>query len=115
MDFTKAENKICRAIFEIGLQREFKKGMNEFAAIIDKWKSEKPEDNRESYYSIFTAVKDFDKHIAHRYDGLKNSWFYGTIVALLIDKVITAEDLKDFSEERKAELLLAVERNTKSR
>lgn len=110
MDFTKSENKLCRAIFEVALQREFARGMNEFAEIINKWKAEKPSDNRESYYSIFTAVKDFDKHIARRYDGMSNSDFYFIIIGLLVDKVITEDDLNGFSDERKAKLLTIAKR-----
>ncbi|TCD02332.1 hypothetical protein EZ449_18410 [Pedobacter frigidisoli] len=105
MDFSKAENKVARALFEIALQRELAKGMNEFDEILQKWKTERPQDNRESYYAIFTSVKDFDKHIARRYDGLKNSMFYNTIIGLLVDEVINAQDLIGFAQERQNELL----------
>ncbi|MCX2472853.1 hypothetical protein OQZ33_00780 [Pedobacter sp. MC2016-05] len=105
MNFTKAENKVARALFEVALQREFAKGMNEFSTILQKWKSQRPEDNRESYYAIFSSVKDFDKHIARRYDGLKNSMFYNTIIGLLVDEVINAQDLIGFTQERQNELL----------
>ena len=50
MEFTKAENRICRAIFQVALQREFIQGMTEFSVIMDKWKAEKPDDAKESYY-----------------------------------------------------------------
>lgn len=110
MDFTKSENKICRAIFEVALQREFARGMSDFAAILSKWQAEKPIDNRESYYSIFTAVKDFDKHIARRYDGMRNSDFYFILIGMLVDKVITEDDLNGFSDERKAALLTVAKR-----
>ncbi|RDC56741.1 hypothetical protein DU508_05940 [Pedobacter chinensis] len=110
MDFSKAENKICRTIFELALQREFQQGLNRFAEILDKWKTDKPDDMRESYYSIFNAVTDFDKHIARRYDGLRNSFFYNTIIGLLIDEIITANDLAAFSQDRQSELLSCAER-----
>lgn len=104
MDFSKADNKVARKLFEVALQRELKKEMQLFSEILDQWKTQQPEDNRDDYYKIFTAVKDFDKHIARRYDGLRNSWFLGTITALLVEKIITVDDLGDFSEEAKGEI-----------
>ncbi len=105
MDFSKADNKVARKLFEVALQRELIKGMHEFAEVLDQWKTQQPEDNRDDYYKIFTALKDFDKHIARRYDGLKNSWFFDTVIAMLLDKTITQADLEDFSEEAKTEIL----------
>lgn len=105
MDFSKADNKAARKLFEVALQRELKKEMQVFSEILDQWKTQQPEDNRDDYYKIFTAVKDFDKHIARRYDGLRNSWFLGTVTALLVEKIITTADLEDFSEEGKSQIL----------
>ncbi|WP_316827467.1 hypothetical protein [Pedobacter miscanthi] len=105
MDFSKADNKVARKLFELALQRELKKEMQVFSEILEQWKTQQPEDNRDDYYKIFTTIKDFDKHIARRYDGLKNSWFFDTVIALLTDKTITTADLEDFSEEAKSEVL----------
>jgi hypothetical protein len=104
MSFSKADNKVARKLFEVALQRELKKEMQAFSEILNQWKAQQPEDNRDDYYKIFTAVTDFDKHIARRYDGLRNSWFLGTVIALLVDKIITTADLEDFSEEAKNEI-----------
>ena len=108
MNFSKADNKVARKLFEIALQRELKKEMQVFSEILDQWKTQQPEDNRDDYYKIFTAVKDFDKHIARRYDGMRNSWFFDTIIAMLLDKTILLSDLEDFSEEAKSEILRAL-------
>ncbi|RBQ05895.1 hypothetical protein [Pedobacter miscanthi] len=105
MDFSKADNKVARKLFEVALQRELKKEMQLFSEILDQWKTQQPEDNRDDYYKIFSAVTDFDKHIARRYDGLRNSWFLGTVTALLVEKIITTADLEDFSEEGKSQIL----------
>ncbi|MDQ0636817.1 hypothetical protein QF042_000382 [Pedobacter sp. W3I1] len=105
MDFSKADNKVARKLFEVALQRELKKEMQAFSKILDQWKTQQPEDNREDYYKIFTAIKDFDKHIARRYDGLRNSWFFDTIIGMLLDQTLTQSDLEDFSEEAKSEIL----------
>jgi len=105
MDFSKADNRVARKLFEVALQRELIKGMDEFSDVLNQWKTQQPEDNRDDYYKIFTAVKDFDKHIARRYDGMRNSWFFDTIIGLLLDKTITLVDLEGFSEEAKTEIL----------
>ncbi len=105
MSFSKEDNKVARKLFEVALQRELKKEMQAFSQILDQWKTQQPEDNKDDYYKIFTAVKDFDKHIARRYDGLRNSWFFDTVIAMLMDKTITTADLEDFSEEAKSEIL----------
>ena len=105
MNFSKADNKVARKLFEVALQRELKKEMEVFSEILNQWKQQQPEDNRDDYYKIFTTVTDFDKHIARRYDGLRNSWFFDTVIAMLLDKTITESDLEDFSEEAKSGIL----------
>lgn len=104
MSFSKEDNKVARKLFEVALQRELKKEMQLFSKILDQWKTQQPEDNKDDYYKIYTAVKDFDKHISRRYDGLKNSWFMGTLISMLEDKTITTADLENFSEEAKSEI-----------
>ena len=79
--------------------------MQAFSEILDQWKTQQSEDNKADYYKIFTAVTDFDKHIARRYDGMRNSWFFDTVIAMLLDKTITESDLEDFSEEAKSGIL----------
>nr|WP_315417480.1 hypothetical protein [uncultured Pedobacter sp.] len=108
MDFSKADNKVARKLFEVALQRELKKEMQVFSEILDQWKTQKPEDNKADYYKIFTAVTDFDKHIARRYDGMRNSWFFDTVIAMLLDKTITESDLEGFSEEAKSGILMVL-------
>lgn len=114
MEFTKAENKIAKVIIEIALQRELAKELEEFSAILEKWKCQNQIDHRNSYYELFNSVKDFDKHLANRYDGLKNSIFQGTLIGLLADKVIDKTDLMDFSEVRRNQLLAWAKRRNQT-
>ena len=39
---------------------------------------------------------------------MRNSWFFDTIIAMLLDKTILLSDLEDFSEEAKSEILRAL-------
>ncbi|MFC3561394.1 hypothetical protein [Pedobacter jamesrossensis] len=114
MELTKAENRIARNIFAVALQRELAKEMEVFNQILQKWKSEPQTDHRDSYYELFTAVKDFDKHIARRYDGLKNSWFYGTLIGLLADEIINEKDLTEYSEETRSQLINGAKRRNEN-
>ena len=112
MEFTKSERKIAKVIIEKGLQNEFASGLDQFHAILNKWKTNKEtiSDNRDSYYNIFSAVKKFDKQIAFRYDGMRPSDFGMTILAQLSDGFITQADLSDFSDERKDQIIATFKR-----
>jgi hypothetical protein len=44
MDFSKADNKVARKLFEVALQRELKKEMQVFSEILDQWKTQQPAD-----------------------------------------------------------------------
>lgn len=52
MELTKAGKKVAREIIEIGLQNEFKKGLQAAASIIHEWENTNG-DNREYYHSLF--------------------------------------------------------------
>ena len=97
-ELTKSEKRHARALISQSVEKEFAIGLTKFDVIIQAWKDGKHE-NREAYHAVFKEVKDFDKHIARRYDGVSNSNLFYTIVALLQDKLITEEDLKGFQEE----------------
>ena len=69
MELSKKDRKVARQIIEDGLQKEFGKGLDKIDKVLKKWKEEK-QDNRESYHLLFKTIKDFDKHIAKRYDNM---------------------------------------------
>ncbi len=108
LNLSKKEKQIARRIIEKGLQNEYSSALEFFFQILLNWKKNN-EDNRQSYYKIFKAVKNFDKYIARHYDNLTGSKYMMTIVHLLIMKMINKEDLKDFSEETRNKILWAVE------
>lgn len=57
--------------------------------------------NRDSYHKLFKQIKENDKRIASRYDGLRGSDYLITVAAILFDEQITEEEIKDFSDEAK--------------
>lgn len=97
MELTKKDKGAARQIIEAGLQREFAKGLQEADAVLQDWK-EKLEDNREAYHTLFKTVRDFDKHIARRYDRMTGSNYLFIIAAQIQDGIITEADLTDLSE-----------------
>lgn len=100
MELSKREKKIARELIEKGLREELKRGMSSFDAILQQWKAESG-DVKEYYYQIFGAVKDFDKQIAWRYDGLRGSRYIDTIAGQIIDKLYDQSELDGFSQEIK--------------
>jgi hypothetical protein len=98
MELSKSEKRLARALLSQSVEKEFALGLGKFDEIIQQWQDGK-HDNRESYYAVFKAVKDFDKHIARRYDDISNSLLFDKVIELMHDKLIIEEDLKGFSEE----------------
>ncbi len=98
MELPKKDKKVAREIIEKGLQKEFSKGLYDFDSILHNWKNGS-KDNRTTYQSIYKAVKEFDKHIARRYDGITGSGYFYVIAEQLIDGIISETDLKDFTAE----------------
>ncbi len=100
-ELSKADKRLCRELIKQGVEKEFAIGLNKLDAIIQAWKDGK-HDNREGYHTVYQSVKEFDKHIARRYDNPSNSTLHFTVIALLHDKLISVEDLEGFSEQTKA-------------
>lgn len=101
----KREKKIAREIIEKGLQIEFAKALIDADTVLQNWKNKKT-DNRETYHLLYQTVKNNDKHIARRYDGIKGSMYVDTIAAQFADGIISKDDLKEFSEETQKEITM---------
>lgn len=99
-ELPKKDKKVARQLMDKGLLIEFEQGLNSFAAILKEWKAANG-DAKETYYKIFTAVKDFDKHIARRYDGIGGSRYLETVIAQLADDVYDISEIEAFSPEVK--------------
>ncbi|MBK8983480.1 MAG: hypothetical protein IPM38_14475 [Ignavibacteria bacterium] len=100
---SKREKRIAREIIEKGLQVEYAKALNDAYTVLQNWKN-KETDNRDAYHLLFKTVRDNDKHIARRYDGMRGSDYIDIIAAQLIDGIISEDDLKEFREETQIEI-----------
>lgn len=103
MDLSKKDKKIAREMIDKGIQIEFANGLNEVEVVIQKWKSQALE-NREAYHLLFKTIKDFDKHIAQRYDALTGSRYFETVAVWYGDGLLTDEDIMNFSPEINEEI-----------
>ena len=103
-DLPKKDKKIARQLMDKGLLVEFTQGLKSFDAILQEWKAGNLE-IKEAYYKIFSAVTDFDKHIARRYDGIGGSRYLETVIAQLADDLYDISEIDDFSPEVKEETL----------
>lgn len=82
---SKSDKKIARACIDKGVDAEFREGLEIFEAIIHDWRSGQFSDNREAYHKLYQAVREKDKAIRRRYDGLTGSHWLGAVAAILHD------------------------------
>ncbi|HKC37034.1 MAG TPA: hypothetical protein VKB95_13260 [Chitinophagaceae bacterium] len=101
-ELSKKEKKIARVCIDKGLDAAFKEGLEKGEAVISDWQEGKFSSNREAYHKLYKVITDIDEAIAKRYDGLSGSRYLITVAQLFSDKIITEEDIKDFSDDTKA-------------
>lgn len=101
-ELTKKEKKIARECIDKSLDAAFKEGLENSEAVIREWRQGKFSTNKEAYHKLYKTLTDKDDAIVRRYDGLKGSRYLVTVAQLFFEKVITEDDIKDFSDQTKA-------------
>jgi len=99
-EFSKSEKKLARLLIDKGVDAEFKTALEQAEVIISQWHKGSI-DNRTAYHQLFKKIKEQDKRIANRYDGLTGSGYLSAVAGIYIDGQITEADIEDFSEESK--------------
>lgn len=107
IELSKSQKKIARELIDNSLQIECGRFLEEIETFISNRKQE-CKSSHEVYLNLYKKVKSFDKHIAKRYNDLRGSTYYMILVGLLLDEIITPEDLNRFDEEMKKRLLNTV-------
>jgi hypothetical protein len=64
---------------------------------LNDWKNNST-NNRDAYHLLYQKIKNFDKHIARRYDGMTGLKYLYIIVAQLADGIISENELEDFPD-----------------
>ena len=98
MNLSKSDKKVARELIERGIETEFAEGMAGFAGIISDWQSGKTP-IRDSYSGLYKSVKEFDKHIANRYDRMTGSNYFWIVFQLFVEKKIPESEIDRFSED----------------
>lgn len=106
-ELSKKDKKALRELISIGMQAEFHRGMNELKDVIMQWDGT-PEKAQEHYYPLYTALKDFDKQIAWRYNRLSGSIYVDTVVMQILDNLLDEAELDILSDEVKADIIRSV-------
>lgn len=104
MELSKKDKKTCRDLIETGLQREFTTGLEKAESILCGWKG-RNKDVKETYYALYRMIQKFDKHIGRRYNGITGSHYLSCVAGLVIDQIITQEELLPFSDEARTVIL----------
>ena len=99
-ELTKKEKKIAREIFAVSIEKEFDAALQNSEAILAKWKTGNAR-GREIFHETRSYLNNFLKHLQHRYDDLRPSYYLINLAGILKDGYITEEEIKDFSEEAK--------------
>ena len=91
-ELSKSDKRNAREIIKKGMHEEFRRGMESFYKLLEAWRKTTNED-QEHYAELYGSVKDFDKQIARRYDGLRNSMLLDVLSVQLNDGLIEKADL----------------------
>jgi hypothetical protein len=105
-ELSKKEKKIARECIDKGLEAAFKEGLGKSEVVIKDWRQGTFSSNKEAYHKLYKAITDNDDAISRRYDGLTSSRYLVTVAQLFLEKVITEDDIKEFSDETKAVIRL---------
>ena len=100
-DLTKKEKKIARICIDKGLDAAFREGLEKSESVISDWRQGKFGSNKEAYHKLYKELTDTDNAIGRRYDGLTGSRWLMTVAQLFSEKVITEDDIKEFSDQSK--------------
>jgi hypothetical protein len=97
-ELTKREKKIARACIDKGLEAEFRAGLEQFEAILNKWKNGEFPTHKEAYHELYIALDKKDSLIAKRYDGLSGSRWLAAVADIFHDGYIGEEDIIGLSD-----------------
>jgi hypothetical protein len=98
MELSKSDKKVARLLMDKGIEKELEICNNDIAEIIKEWNNQKVT-IRETYSKIYETVQKNDKYIARNYDGITGVHYFNTVVVLFKQKLLSDEDINQFSEE----------------
>lgn len=97
---SKREKKIARECIDKGLNSAFTRALDEAGSALQEW-HEKNIPVADAYHKLYGIIDKHNKAIARRYDNITGSKYLHVVAELFAEKMITEEDIKDFSEPAK--------------
>jgi hypothetical protein len=101
----KSLKKQLRSIIEMGLERDYQKGLKIVKNIIEAWESGSMP-TRDAYFTLYKELHEHDKKIEQTYD-MRGSQYFFVATILLLDGTITEDDLQALPQEAREWLLAA--------
>jgi hypothetical protein len=101
IDLSKSEKRAARVVIKKGMMLEMERALQKAEAILGDWKGGKG-NPQEAYHVLYKHIFDFDKHVARRYDDLKNDDLILTVALQLREGLLSRQELEVFSKETKA-------------
>jgi hypothetical protein len=96
IELSKADKRAALEIIEKGLQVEFAQGLNKSFQILEDWKAKK-KCNKDAYQELYGHIRDYDKHIARRYDNMTGSKYLFIIAGQIIDEAVDESEIQKLS------------------
>lgn len=106
IELSKSQKKVARELIKESLQKECAQFLEKIEMSVSN-RDQEGKSPHETYLNLYKEVKSFDKYIERRYDDLRGSRYFMVLVGLLLDEVLTQEDLNRFDEDMKKRLLNA--------
>lgn len=119
ISLTKADKRKCRELIHVGLERECEKYVKEMQKLAGKpiplaelnepyreeggFSAEGPWHKR--YIALYKKTASFDKHLAHRYDGMTGGHYLDGVLGLYCEGIISDDEIAPLSDEPRKFLL----------
>jgi hypothetical protein len=94
---TKQQRKIARIAINKGLMKEYEAGLRKIEAVLIKWINDEL-DNKQAYLEAYKKLTGHDRHIAKRYNDVKESDIKFVLAHLLAENLISMDDLEGLSQ-----------------
>lgn len=107
VELSKSQKKLARELIDTALQRECDRFLEETKTFIAN-RAQGNKKPHEAYLKLYKSVEAFDERIEKTYDDLRGSKYFMIIIGLVLDKVLTPDDVNRFDEELKAKLAYAI-------
>jgi len=102
MNYTKSEKKVAKELFELARQRDYK----HLQKSIKQYECDTPENIWDLREFLNKKAREFDNKYDYRYSVLDE-----VFIGLILEELLSIDELKGFSQERQEYLISNVQNN----